>query len=80
MPSDRLLVETDDCVASKEVSAQIQKHSIPDWLLLRCRNNLFQFIQGTSGDFSQQFNFACESSAQMGYIAKEFNRLQTGKQ
>ena len=57
MPSDRLLVETDDCVASKEVSAQIQKHSIPDWLLLRCRNNLFQFIQGTSGDFSQQFEF-----------------------
>ena len=25
IPSDRLLIETDDCVASKEVSAQIQK-------------------------------------------------------
>ena len=55
IPDDRLLIETDDCVSSHEVSAEVIKHDISHQLLMRCRTNLFQFIQGTSGDFSQQF-------------------------
>ena len=55
IPVDRLLIETDECVASQVVSAQILKHNISEALVLRCRYNLFQFIQGTSGGFSQQF-------------------------
>ena len=55
IPADRLLVETDECVSSQVVMTQIVKHNISDEFLMRCRSNLFQFIQGTSGDFSQQF-------------------------
>ena len=67
-------------VSLLKVSAQIQKHSITDLLILRCRYNLFQFYSKEQVGISvSNLNFACESSAQMGYIAK-FNRLQTGKQ
>ena len=55
IPGDRLLIETDNCVSAQVVSAQVDKHDIPHHFLMRCRSNLFQFIQGTSGDFSQQF-------------------------
>ena len=57
IPKDRLLIETDSCVSYQVVSAQVVKHDISSLLLMRCRTNLFQFIQGTSGDFSQQFQF-----------------------
>ena len=57
IPKDRLLIETDSCVSYQVVSAQIVKHDISGPLLVRCRSNLFQFIQGTSGNFSQQFQF-----------------------
>ena len=57
IPFDRLLIETDECVASRVVSAQVVNLSISEALVLRCRYNLFQFIQCTSGGFSQQFEF-----------------------
>ncbi len=57
IPVDRLLIETDECVSSNVVSAQVLNRSISEALVVRCRYNLFQFIQGTSGDFSQQFEF-----------------------
>lgn len=57
IPEDRLLIETDSCVSSGIVSAQVCNHNISEVFLRRCRYNLFQFIQGTSGDFSQQFEF-----------------------
>ena len=57
IPQDKLLIETDSCISSEVASAQIRNHNISEVLLRRCRFNLFQFIQGTSGDFSQQFEF-----------------------
>jgi len=55
IPPTRLLVETDKCVSVEEVRLQIEQHNISASLLTKCRENLFRFIQGTSGDFSQQF-------------------------
>lgn len=51
----RLLIETDECVSVENVNLRIKQHNISASLLTTCRKNLFRFIQGTSGDFSQQF-------------------------
>lgn len=55
IPPTRLLVETDECVSVETVNLQVKQHQISASLLTACRENLFRFIQGTSGDFSQQF-------------------------
>ena len=52
---DRILFETDDCVDFYNVQQLFAQHSIPIALIKRSYNNLFQFLQGTSDGFSQQF-------------------------
>ena len=55
IPPTRLLIETDELVSLENVLLRIKQHNVSASLLTTCRKNLFRFIQGTSGDFSQQF-------------------------
>ena len=58
MPKERILFETDACVDFHTVQQLFVQNSVSSALIKHSYNNLFQFLQGTSDGFSQQFQIS----------------------
>ncbi len=55
IPSDRVLLESDTFISLSEMEWLIQRHRLTKTFVEQTTQNLFQYLQGTSNDFTEQF-------------------------